>query len=91
MKCFGDYKDDRTCELCNIINMKEHNECLQKYKEERELNQKLYDIKTNCPYRESCYDEYEEYDGCVKDGYHGRSTKFCNPTLECDNYRNNKR
>ncbi|MFA5587005.1 MAG: hypothetical protein WDA02_10880 [Saccharofermentanales bacterium] len=46
----------------------------------------IADIKSNCSYGIECYDEYDKFSGCKKEGFAGRHTKECYPRLECISY-----
>lgn len=87
MKCFGKYNNDKTCWLCEVTNNKEFSDCFKIVQDETDLRSKLYNIKSKCPHRNTCYDEYDKFYGCNKDGNgYGRHAKQCDATLECEKY-----
>lgn len=91
MRCFGDFNDDRMCDLCKMVNKIYHDKCKEVCDEKFNLNERLREIKLNCRHREECWDEYDKFDGCTKD-YNGigRFTPECKPTLECEKYCKSK-
>jgi len=87
MRCYGDFKDDRICDLCKGSDILRYNNCINKVKEVRELYNKLQDIKEKCKYKTNCWDEYTPFDGCNKDGKgYGRFADDCKPSLNCKQY-----
>ena len=43
-------------------------------------------IAEHCPYRKQCWDEYDDFWGCEKNGYGGRHTPGCHPSSDCLQY-----
>lgn len=43
-------------------------------------------IAEHCPYRKQCWDEYDDFWGCEKNGYGGRHTPGCYPSSDCLQY-----
>jgi hypothetical protein len=83
MRCFGEFKNDRTCDLCMLADNKSYIPCKEKYDKEKKLCEKLWNIKINCPNRVSGYDDYEKYYRCtLKLGRHDE----CDCTLDCKKY-----
>jgi hypothetical protein len=89
MRCYGTYKNDRECDLCKRINEAYYEKCKNEHLVKVEHNRKLNQIKLNCPFRKQCLDEYEFFDGCIKDNKNwGRHTPECRPSLECESHLN---
>jgi hypothetical protein len=87
MSCFGKFKEsDRICQLCLMTNIKCSYECRNITKDKHDKAEELQRIKRSCPYRTQCYDEYEPFDGCSKNGNgRGRFADDCIVTMECGN------
>ena len=62
MKCNGEYKGDRVCELCSICNSLENEICFKTYIEKQEKEQFKYYMYKNCS--NSKYEQDGYYDGC---------------------------
>jgi len=87
MRCFGKYQNDRTCDMCSLLNEPEYTQCKQKHDDETALRNRLENIRIRCPYRKTCYDEYDPFDACNKNGdAFGRFAPDCKATLECEQY-----
>lgn len=90
MRCFKDYKNDRTCDLCSAVNYITFSECYLDYIEKKNYMANLLQIKKNCPHlRKNCFEDREYYDGCARTSSYHRPPS-CNPKLECQNYKNDK-
>lgn len=78
------------CEWCSfrgIADVVESHERNCKYNPKNiEIEKKLKWIAEHCPHRSECYDEYDFFWGCRKDGYTGRNALDCEPTLDCLQY-----
>ena len=85
MKCIGKFKNDRICELCQIANKVEHDECLEIRNKKIELNKRLNKIRHKCPYieEEYSYSDREEYYICKNELV---ENKYCIVSLECEKY-----
>lgn len=91
MRCYGKFQNDRTCDMCSLLNEAEFLQCKQKHDEEIELKNKLENIKFKCPYRTTCYDEYDPFDACNINGdAYGRFAPDCKVTLECAKHIKNR-
>ena len=90
MKCIGKFKNDRICELCQIANKTEYEECLSIKNERLNLYRKLIEIESKCPYRyeEYSYGDREEYYMCSKKKMVKNSIgdDYCCAKLECEKY-----
>lgn len=84
MRCFGEFNDDRICDLCKISSEYCYNTCKDKFYSTIELENKLQEFKLKCPYKTICFDERSEFDGCNKngDGY-GKNADVCRVCIEC--------
>ncbi len=87
MRCVGEFKNDRTCDICEIVLSGTHAECIKLHKERVSVAKELSKIKKYCPYLKTCYDEYQPFDACNKDDKaYGRFAPLCNVCLECSQY-----
>lgn len=90
MKCVGEFKDDRICELCQITNKSEHEKCLDIKNKKIEMWKKLKEIERKCPYRheEYSYSDRSEYYICNKKKMekHDMWDDDCCVSLECEKY-----
>lgn len=87
MRCFNNFQDDRTCDICESTQVDKFLKCKENTKNRIATTEKLYEIKSNCPHKTDCYDEYTPFDGCNKNGKGlGRFAEECNVTLECEKY-----
>jgi hypothetical protein len=86
MSCHGNFKKDRTCELCHIVNSYEYNQCKLQHEESIEFKKKLNEIEEKCPHRKESYEEYERFYGCYKDVDRYRDQPSCKVCLECEQY-----
>lgn len=85
MKCKFKFKDDRICELCEISNSKEYELCKKTYDKKIEFHKRLNNIKCNCKFYDTSWDEYDEFDCCHKNGNgYGRFADGCKPTIACE-------
>jgi hypothetical protein len=82
MRCLGQFHDDRTCDICATVNPEIHRVCKQRKFEKDQMVQYLRTVAQECPHRETCLNDYDQYDGCTKNGYN-RYYPHCKPTLEC--------
>lgn len=51
-----------------------------------EKKEKLNWIAEHCKYRKECWDEYDDFLGCTKEGDLGRHTPGCCPRTDCLQY-----
>lgn len=84
MSCYGNFKNDRTCELCYIVNSYEYRQCKSQFEDSVKMNKKLNEIEKNCSYRQEVYGDYEKYWGCYKNGESCSNQKECKVCLECE-------
>jgi hypothetical protein len=85
MRCYEQFKNDRTCDMCEVVNNDIFTKCKSKYENKILLNQKLLKIESECPYKTECWDEYSPFTGCNKHGHgYGRFADYCKVTLECE-------
>lgn len=78
------------CEYCDcqgdIETITKHEIICKKNPVNIEKKEKLNWIAEHCPYRKECWDEYDEFWGCTKEGYLGRHTPGCCPNFDCLQY-----
>ena len=81
------------CEWCGFrstIDIVENHEQHCKYNPKNiETEEKLKWLAEHCRNRKQCWDEYDDFWGCVKDdryGYGGRHTPNCRPNFDCLQY-----
>lgn len=81
------------CEYCDcqgdIETIAKHEIICKKNPINIEKKEKLKWIAEHCPYRKECWDEYDNFWGCVKNepyGYGGRHTPGCYPCADCLQY-----
>lgn len=85
MRCMGEFRDDRTCDLCKFLAVSIHQNCQEIFDADIARYKRLEKIKESCPYvRTEFADHYESYDACGKPGSpRGKDAPDCNPTEEC--------
>ena len=81
MRCFGEFKNDRTCDLCGVVNSDTRMKCEKTKKEAEYKTNRIWNISSNCLHRRPTYDRYESYYECLLKG----NGEECHPTLECEN------
>ena len=78
------------CEYCDcqgdIETITKHEIICKKNPINIEKKEKLKWIAEHCPYRKECWDEYDEFWGCVKNGDLGRHTPGCCSNFDCLQY-----
>ena len=88
MRCLGKFKDDRLCDLCEMVDAVKYEECKNETEAIAIRRRKLYDIKGYCKYSQTAYDERIPFDSCNKNGKgYGRHADVCIPTEDCEKYR----
>jgi len=86
MECFGEFQNDRICEICSKVDLDCYNQCVE-YTLDEDRNrieiekQKQY-IRSNCPYRRLDFDDYHPFYGCFKNGVE-KDQPDCIPKDEC--------
>ena len=84
MQCKGKFANDRTCDLCKIVDMSMYVECTAEHQSKVDAKRRLQDFQARCGYKTRCYDEYTPFDGCSKNGNGiGRFADECNPSEKC--------
>jgi hypothetical protein len=88
MRCKGNFKDDRICDLCSEVNLITHDICKQATYEAKQLSTKLNRIGYACPYRKDAVgDQYDTFYACTLINKSlGRCGDVCQPTIECEKY-----
>lgn len=92
MDCITNYNSkDRICQLCSRTNVVDFKRCelltAQKIQEQKDYNAEIRFIINTCPHREeNCWEEYTQFTGCKKNGWQGKYTPSCQPTLDCGRY-----
>jgi hypothetical protein len=92
MKCFGNFDNERICDLCQQIDLNNYNNCKsitqqkidaakRKQIEEERITTEYFNFAKKCPYytKVEVWDEgYHEYDymACYKFGY-GEDAPYC--------------
>ena len=79
------------CEYCNFRGISDavmlHEQHCEKSPVNIEKKEKLKWLAEHCRNRKRCWDEYDDFWGCVKnDGYGGRHTPDCHPSSDCLQY-----
>ncbi len=78
------------CDYCNFHGASDAVILHEQYCENNPVNikkkEKLNWIAEHCAHRCECFDEYYFFCGCRKNGYKGRYTLECEPTLDCLQY-----
>jgi hypothetical protein len=79
------------CEWCSFrgtAEVVEYHERNCKYNPKNiEIEEKLKWLAEHCRNRKRCWDEYDDFWGCVKDGgYGGRHSPDCRPNFDCLQY-----
>lgn len=88
MRCKGLFIDDRVCDLCARADSDDYLECIDETQKIREIGKELAEIKDNCKYRDTSYDEYTRFWSCNLNGKgYGRNVDECNVKLECKQYK----
>lgn len=75
MQCFGSFKNDRTCDLCDISNYKQYIRCKHVHELENEIY-KTINIK-NCEHKKEGIKDYTYYTDCNLFG------GTCEPSSKC--------
>lgn len=83
MPCHGRWnEEDRICCLCSISNKEAYSKCAKAVKKMIRERQKKVDIRNNCAYACTDWDEYQEFKACrLKRGI--RCYAVCHPSEKC--------
>jgi hypothetical protein len=87
MGCYGSYKHDRTCNLCEMVQLKIYCECIRLNELEKNNRIQLLDIMNNCKYYDCEIDNRDRIDVCNKHKDKYGNVNYCSPTLECEQYK----
>lgn len=91
MRCFGEFKNDRTCDLCGLANAEMKASCETKRNEAKNRFLKLQSIKNKCKFASCKWDGDQHFEACTKNGEtNPRYMLCCNVTLECEEIINEK-
>jgi hypothetical protein len=83
MKCFGDFKGDRICDLCGETTPY-RSQCIALTKKKEKAMLELKSIAENCPHAKPAYHDGEHFIACCKDGKNPRrSSEVCKVTFTC--------
>lgn len=78
------------CEYCDFRGISDavmlHEQHCKKNPVNIEKKEKLNWIAEHCKYRKECWDEYDDFLGCTKEGDLGRHTPGCCPNFDCLQY-----
>lgn len=87
MKCFGEFKDDRICDLCHSVDAMTWAQCKNTKERTEEHTKVLLWIREHCPHCRNELCEYDSFKACNLNGRgHGRNADVCRPSLECRKY-----
>jgi len=82
MRCKGEFINDRTCDLCMLVNRGEYDECFMIDFNRRVHEAKIDLIECKCPNRKLTSKDYAQYYTCILKEY----GNICVCTLECSQY-----
>ena len=79
MRCFLNFVNDRTCDLCKIINRQAYDVCYDNMLEKKDLNRKA----NKCKFREETYEGHTLVYVCTRDESSLRRAPVCKPEAGC--------
>lgn len=90
-RCYGNFEDDRSCDLCFLISPILYKTCREVSEkimlEKLEYDNKIKYILDNCPHRGTAWQARTEFDSCTLKGKGtGRSADSCYVSLDCMQY-----
>jgi hypothetical protein len=88
MRCFGEFKDDRTCDMCSQLDKGTYRDCISTKKSKDAIKKKKEWLREHCPNVEKKYTRADEgygtYQGCnLKERSRRSYDDNCEPTEEC--------
>lgn len=63
MRCFGNYKDDRICDICEIVNTV-LKDCKMRTNLNKKREQSFWKLKYQCENHIVEFEEYDRYEKC---------------------------
>lgn len=86
-KCFGEYKDDRLCEMCELVRPEAFEGCRELFEVKKKQVEFLKDIERLCPYRVLGTVGKEPYCNCTLNNKNtGKLGVTCDAALKCYKY-----
>ena len=84
MRCFGEYKGDRLCDLCGAVNGVNMEACRDLHEKTLAACRRRMEIAIGCPYRKQEWCDREPFWACTRPGnVTGKFAPDCSPTEEC--------
>jgi rubredoxin len=86
-RCFGDFKDDRVCDMCELVRPEAYVGCKELHEVAKKMDTFLASVESQCPHRVLGKIGNESYCNCTLNNKNtGKLGVTCDSALKCYKY-----